>query len=71
MIEEILDNCGSCTHWEELNVESDRGFCKRYPPTIRGTDGLGKYIQTYRNNICGEYPFNKPLEKKKEKKGWL
>lgn len=59
MIEEVLAGCASCNHWARLSEKSDRGFCKRNPPTIRGSDGLGKFIRTKEDDLCGEYPFKK------------
>lgn len=62
----IKSRCDNCTHWDKLQGGLNQGACRRFPPTVLPTVGIGpngqpmqgvitQYPITSHDWVCGEY----------------
>ncbi len=60
-----VKQCSNCKYWmvdtydfDDDSVESDYGFCRRYPPKNQEDDNNG-FPVTHKETWCGEFTFHK------------
>jgi hypothetical protein len=48
--------CGNCRFWDNSDLRTQIGYCRRNAPSIPNGDGdLGRWPTTYQHAWCGEF----------------
>lgn len=51
------EQCSTCRFFKDIGPREDYGFCRRFPPSVRGTDNneIFHHIGSWVDAWCGEW----------------